>query len=88
MVQQQHLQKQSIYASDLCDFSYGGAPQLQYGQKSVGGPYYGVSSEQIIFGANRTQNKINTHNNFLSHVGYLVANTTCLQSIKIPRGYS
>ena len=79
-----------MYAADLCDFGYEGAPQQQqYAQKSMGG-LFGMSSiaPGMVGGSRAQNNKINTHNNFLNQVGHLLANTTSLQSIKIPKGYS
>lgn len=87
VAQQQHLQQQSMYAADLYDFGYGGAQQQQYAQKSMVDPF-GLSSYQIACERKRVQNKINTHNNFLSQIGFLLANASSLQSIKVPKGYS
>ena len=46
------------------------------------------NQQQQSQAATKIQNKINSHNNFISQVGYLSANTNSWKGIKVPKGYS
>lgn len=88
--QQQNLQQQSMYAVDLCDFSYSAMPQQQQQQymQSSAASMFGAPAYPRTAASVSNNSMINTHNNFISQVGYLVTNNNHKQTIKIPKGYS
>jgi len=75
--------------NDLLDF-YG-----QHAQYTTSGSF-AQQSQFGAFGQQQQQqsqnvniaNKLNTHNNFLSQVGFLCANANSSKGIKVPAGYS
>jgi hypothetical protein len=78
--------QQTAYAADLCDFSYAMPHQQHYAQQSASN-LFGASYSSMAAN-NARKNMINSHNNFISQVGYLTSNNNCKQTIKIAKGYS